>query len=72
MSGVHKLDRIRNEITRGTTKAGEISKYGHVLGREEEYVGKRVMVMEVRGGGRRRGRPKRRSLDNIKHDLSDS
>ena len=38
MSGVTKLDRIRNEITRGTTKVGEISKkvqesrltwYGH-------------------------------------------
>ena len=26
MSGVTKLDRIRNEIIRGTTKVGEISK----------------------------------------------
>ena len=47
---------------------GEISKkvqesrlkwYGHVLRREDEYVGKRVMGMEV-PGKRRRGRPKRR------------
>ena len=42
MSGVTKLDRIRNERIRGTTKAGEISKkvqesrYGHVLRREDE------------------------------------
>ena len=61
MSGVTKLDRIR-----GTAKVGEIFKkvqesrlkwYGHVL-RREEYVGKRVMVMEV---PRKRmiGRPKR-------------
>ena len=47
---------------------GEISKkvqesrlkwYGHVLRREDEYVGKRVMAMEL-PGKRRRGRPKRR------------
>ena len=58
LSGVTKLDRIRNERIRGTTKVGEISKkvqesrlkwYGHVLRREDEYVGKRVMGMEVPG-----------------------
>ena len=59
---------------------GEISKkvqesrlkwYGHVLRREDEYVGKRVMAMEV-PGKRRRGRPKRRWLDSIRNDLSES
>ena len=54
MSGVTKLDRIRNERIRGTPKVGEISKkvqesrmtwYGHVLRREDVYVGKRVMGM---------------------------
>ena len=73
------MDRIRNERIRGTTKVGEISKkvkesrlkwYGHVSGREDEYVGKRVMGMEV-PGKRRRGRPKRRWLDNIRNDLSE-
>ena len=58
---------------------GELSKkvqesrlkwYGHVLRREDEYVGKRVMVIEM-PGKRRRGRPKRRWLDNIKNDLSE-
>ena len=62
MNGVTKLDRIRNERIRGTTKVGEISNkvqesrlkwYGHVLRREDEYVGKRVMAMEVPGKRRR-------------------
>ena len=77
MSGVTTLDRIRNERIRGTTKVGEISKKvqesrlkWHVLRREDEYVGNRVMVMEV-PGKRRRGRPKRRWLDSIRNDLSE-
>ena len=68
-----------NERIRGTTKVGEISKkvqesrlmwYGHVLRREDEYVGKSVMAMEV-PGKRRRGRSKRRWLDSIRNDLSE-
>ena len=78
MSGVTNLDSIRNERIRGTTKAGEISKkvqesrlkLHHASRREEEYVGMSVMVVEV-PGKRRRGRPKRRWLDNIKNDLSE-
>ena len=79
MSGVSKLDRIRNERIRGTTKVGEISKkvqesrlkwYGHVLRREDECAGKRVTAMEV-PRKRRRGRPKRRWLDSIRNDLSE-
>ena len=78
-SRVTKLDRIWNERIRGTTRVGEISKkvqesrlkwYGHVLRREDEYVGKRVMGMEV-PGKRRRGRPKRRWLDSTRNDLSE-
>ena len=77
MSGVANLDRIGNERIRGRTKVGEIFKkvqesrckwHGHVLRREEECVGKRVMVMEV-PGKRWGGRPKRRWLDNINNDL---
>ena len=58
---------------------GEISKkvlesrlkwYGYVLRREDEYVGNRVMVMEV-PVKRRRRRPKRRWLDSIRNNLSE-
>ena len=50
MCGVTKLDKIRNERIRGTTKVGEITKqvqerklkwYGHVMRREQHCVGRR-------------------------------
>ena len=74
MCGVTKLDKIRNERIRGTTKVWEITKkvqerrlewYGHAMRREEHYVGRRTMVMKVQGR-RKRGRPKRRLLDKVK------
>ena len=58
MCGVTKLDKVRNETIRGTTKVGEITKkvqerrlkwYGHVMRREEYNVGRRVMEMKVQG-----------------------
>ena len=42
--------------------------YGHVMRRDEEYVGNRVMGIEVQGI-RRRGRPKKRWADCVKDDL---
>ena len=76
MRGVTKLETIRNERIRGTRKVGDISqkvgssgRYRHVWRREEEYLGRRVMVMKV-PGKRRRERPK--WLDNIRNDLSES
>ena len=81
MSGVTKLDRIKNEIIRGTAIAanvGGISNkvqetrlkwyYRHVLRREEHYLDNRVMEVP---GKRKRGRPKRRWLVNTKNDLSE-
>ena len=57
-----KLDNIRNERIRGTTKVGEIAMkveerrlkwYGHVMRREEHYVGRRAMEMKVQGRRKR-------------------
>ena len=54
MSGVTKLDRIRNERIRVISKVGykkvqesSLKWDGHVFRREEEYVDKRVVVIEV-------------------------
>ena len=44
--------------------------YGHVMRREEHYVGRRAMVMKVQGR-RNRGRPKRRWLDKVKDDIKE-
>lgn len=44
--------------------------YGHVMRRDEEYVGKRVGRIEV-PGRRARGRPKKRWEHCINKDLND-
>ena len=44
--------------------------YGHVMRREEHYVGRREMEMKVQGR-RKRGRPKRRWLDKVKDDIKE-
>ena len=71
MCGVTRRDKIRNEVIRGTSKVREISEisdkiqesrlrwYGHVMRRDEQYIGRRVMEMDIQGR-RGRGRPKRR------------
>ena len=79
MCGVTKLDKIRNERIRGTTKVGEITKkvqerrlkwYGQVMRREEHYVGRRAIEMKVHGR-RNRERPKRRWLDKVDDDIKE-
>ena len=79
MCRVTKLDKIKHERVRGTTKVGEITKkvqgrrlkwYGHVKRREEYYVGSRAMEMKVQGR-RNRGRPKRIWLDTIKNGIKE-
>ena len=74
MSGVTKLDRIRNERISGIAKVGEISKKVQEtslkLRREEARVSKRVMVIKV-WWKRRSESPKRKWLDNVRNDLSE-
>ncbi|XP_068202087.1 uncharacterized protein [Palaemon carinicauda] len=70
------LDCIKDDLRSKEKKKGISNKtqesrlrwYGHVMRRDEQYIGRRVMEMEVQGT-RRRGRPKRRWVDCIKEDL---
>ncbi|KAK3518494.1 hypothetical protein QTP70_001487 [Hemibagrus guttatus] len=66
--GVTRLDRIRNEFIRGTAHVGRLGDkvrearlrwFGHVQRRKSEYIGRRMLDMEL-PGRRQRGRPKRR------------
>ena len=77
--GVPKKDKIRNEYIRGTVKVerlgikmreGRLRRYGHVMRRDQEYVGRKMMEMEL-PGKRKRGRPKRRFLDVVKEDMGE-
>ena len=65
--GVTRKDKIRNEHIRSTvrverlgmkTREGRLRWYGNVMRRDQEYVGRKMMEMEL-PGKRRRGRPKR-------------
>ena len=55
-------------------KVGDISRkkrlrvFGHVMRKEEDHVGKRVMMALEVQGTRKRGRPKGRWTDKMKED----
>ena len=75
--GVTRKDKIANEYVREIAKIAKLRDklrnaklrwYGHVKRREEGYVGKRVMEMAV-PGRRKRGRPRRRSMDLAREDM---
>ena len=75
--GVTRKDKIRNEYIRSTVKVerlgikmreSRLRWYGHVMRRDQEYVGRKMMEMEL-PGKRRRGRPKRRFVDVVKEDM---
>ncbi|KAL1257192.1 hypothetical protein QQF64_012737 [Cirrhinus molitorella] len=75
--GVTRLDRIRNEYIRGTAHVGRLGDkvrearlrwFGHVQRRDSEYIGRRMLDMEL-PGRRQRGRAKRRYMDEINEDM---
>ena len=75
--GVTLKDKVRNEYIWGTVKIRRIGEklrgerlrwFGHVKRREESYIGRRMMKIEI-PGKRTRGWPRRRWNDNIKEDV---
>ena len=76
--GMMRKDKIRNEYIRSTVKIerlgikmreGKLWWYGHVMRRDQEYVGRKMLEMEL--PGKRKGRPKRRFVDIVKEDMGE-
>ena len=77
--GVTRKDKIGKKYIRGTVKVqrlgikigeGRLRWYGYVMRRDQEYVGRKIVEMEL-PGKRRRGRPQRRFLDVVKKDMGE-
>ena len=77
--GVTRKDKIRNEYIRSTVKVerlgmkmreGRLRWYGHVMRRDQEYIGRKMMEMEL-PGKKKRGRPKKRFVDVLKEDMGE-
>ena len=78
--GVTRKDKIRNEYNRSTVKLerlgmkmreGRMRWYGRFMRRDhQEYVGRKMMEIELSGKKRRR-RPKRRFLDVVREDMGE-
>ncbi|KAK2913101.1 hypothetical protein Q8A73_007214 [Channa argus] len=75
--GVTRMDRIRNEDIRGTAhvrcfgdkvREARLRWFGHVQRRNCEYIGRRMLRLEL-PGRRSRGRPKRRFMDVVREDM---
>ena len=77
--GVTRMDKIRNEYIRGTaqvekfgekTREARLRWYGHLRRKDDGYIGRRMLRMEL-PGKRKRGRPKRRFMDVVKEDMAE-
>ena len=71
--GVTRKDKIRNEHIRSTVKVeqlgmkmkeGRLRWYGHVMRRDQEYVGRKMMEVELPG-------KRRRFVDVVKEDMGE-
>ena len=77
--GVTRMNKTRNEYIRGTAQVGRFGEktrearlrwYCHVRRKDDGYIGRRILRMEL-PGKRKRGRPKRRFMDAVKEDMAE-
>ena len=76
--GVTRMDKIRNEYIRGTAQVSGTGWRENTKGNtevvwsctEDEYIGRRMLRMEL-PGKRKRRRPKRRFMDVVKEDMAE-
>ena len=71
------MDKIRNEYIRGIAQVGRFGEktrearlgwFGHVRRKDDGYIGRSMMRMEL-PGKRKRGRPNRRCMDVVREDM---
>ena len=76
--GKARKDHVRNQSIQEDAKVCQMSTflrqkrlnlYGHIRRREEDNLSRKIMDMVV-PGKRRRGRPRRRWIDNNREDMS--
>ena len=75
--GVTRLDRIKNVYIRGSSHVGSFGDktretrlrwFGHVQRRDSEYIGKRMLSLDV-PGKRPKGRHIKRYMDIVREDM---
>ena len=64
---IYITDTVKVEQLGMKMREGRLRWYGHVMKRDQEYVGKKMMEVELLGKSKR-GRAKRRFLDVVKED----
>ena len=78
--GVTRMDKIRNEYVRWTSHVGRFGEktrkarlrwYGHVRRKDNGYIERRTLRMEL-PGKRKRGRPKMRFMDVVKEGMAEA
>ena len=63
-----KHDRMTGAVIMEKAQERKLKWYGHLMRREEHYVGRRTVGMEVQGRGRK---PTRRWMDRVRDDIKE-